>query len=363
MEDAGVIDFHSAETHILLNPRMPEGEREALTRRAGAVLSQLPAHVIVATSGSTGAFKLVALSKEAILASAAAVNEHLGATAADDWACVLPMFHVGGLGIFARVHLSCASVFEAQWEPRGFAHLLAAKRIAFSALVPAQVRDLIREELTAPATLRAVVVGGGALDDDAYETARRLGWPLLRSYGLTECCSQVATERYDSPELHVLPHLEVRSETDGRIAIRGASLLTAYINEEGLEDPKRPRKRDGWFVTEDLGRVEGRVLRVEGRAGEFVKIGGESVDLGRLDRIMAQVAENKAAIVAMPDERLGHVIVAASAVEPAGIVEEFNRRVLPFERIRRAYGVAEIPRSPLGKLLRTRLLEIIEGLE
>jgi O-succinylbenzoic acid--CoA ligase len=357
VEDAGVIDFHSAETHILLNPRMPDEEREALTARAAAAMPELPAHVIVATSGSTGAFKLVALSKEAILASAAAVNQHLGAAAADDWACVLPMFHVGGLGIFARAQLSGASVFEMQWQPRGFAHLLAAKRIAFSALVPAQVRDLIREELAAPATLRAVVVGGGALDDDTYHAARRLGWPLLRSYGLTECCSQVATERYDSAELHVLPHLEVRSETDGRIAVRGAS-LTAYINEE-IEDPKR----DGWFVTEDLGRVEGRVLRVEGRAGEFVKIGGESVDLGRLDGIMAEVAENKAAVAAVPDERLGHIIVAVATVEPAEFVEEFNRRVLPFERIRRAYRVAEIPRSPLGKLLRTRLLEMIEGLE
>jgi O-succinylbenzoic acid--CoA ligase len=359
VEDAGVIDFHSAETHILLNPRMPEEEREALTRRAAAAIPQLPAHVIVATSGSTGAFKLVALSKEAILASAAAVNEHLGATAADDWACVLPMFHVGGLGIFARAQLCGARVFEAPWEPRGFARLLAAERIAFSALVPAQVRDLVRDELSAPATLRAVVVGGGALDDDTYAAASRLGWPLLRSYGLTECCSQVATERYDSPELQVLPHLEVRSETDGRIAIRGASLLTAYINEEEIEDPKR----DGWFVTEDLGWVEERVLRVEGRAGEFVKIGGESVDLARLDRIMAEVAENRAAVVAVPDERLGHVITAASTVEPAEIVEEFNRRVLPFERIRRAHRVGEIPRSPLGKLLRTRLLEIIEGLE
>jgi O-succinylbenzoic acid--CoA ligase len=119
----------------------------------------------------------------------------------------------------------------------------------------------------------------------------------------------------------------------------------------------------GWWDTVVLGRVVGRVLWVEGRAGEFVKIGGESVDLARLDRIMAEVAESKAAVVAVPDKRLGHVIVAASTVEPAEIVEEFNRRVLPFERIRRAHRVEEIPRSPLGKLLRMRLLEMIEGLE
>jgi len=98
-----VIDWTSEETHVLLNPRMPERERTRLQRLAASI--SLPAHVWVATSGSSGAVKLVALSKRAILASAAAVNSRLESRTDDVWCPVLPMLHVGGMGIHARAHL------------------------------------------------------------------------------------------------------------------------------------------------------------------------------------------------------------------------------------------------------------------
>jgi O-succinylbenzoic acid--CoA ligase len=69
----------------------------------------------------------------------------------------------------------------------------------------------------------------------------------------------------------------------------------------------------------------------------------------------------------MPDERLGQAIHLAATAEADELVRRFNERVLPFERIRGVYRVAEIPQSPLGKLLRARLLQMIvassEGLE
>ncbi|HWS71184.1 MAG TPA: AMP-binding protein [Thermoanaerobaculia bacterium] len=349
-----MIDFRSRETHLLLNPRMPAEERAQLEELSRA--ASLEGHVWIATSGTTGALKLTALSKDALLASAAAVNRHLEATADDAWCCVLPTFHVGGLGIHARALLAGSRVVSIDWEARHFADVCAAESIAFSALVPAQVSDLVRERLAAPRSLRAIVVGGGALADALFDEARALGWPLLRSYGMTECGSQVATASYGSDDLQVLSHLEVRTVDDGRLAIRGASLLTGYALFEGgvarFVDPKV----DGWFVSEDLGAVEGRVLRVEGRRGEFVKIGGESVDLKRLDRILDEVLRTTggdAAVFAVPDERLGFVIHLAATRD--GVAEAFAARVLPFELPRAVHRVDGIPRSPLGKLLRARL--------
>ena len=70
MEEAGVIDWSSAESHVLLNPRMPAEERERLER----AVPPMRGHVFVATSGTTGGVKLVALSKDAVLASGAAVT-------------------------------------------------------------------------------------------------------------------------------------------------------------------------------------------------------------------------------------------------------------------------------------------------
>jgi O-succinylbenzoic acid--CoA ligase len=205
--------------------------------------------------------------------------------------------------------------------------------------VPAQVQDLIAAQLKPSPTLRAILVGGGIFN------VERGNWPALPSYGMTECCSTIAIE--DT----LLGHIEARRESDGRLAFRGPSLFTGYATERGLIDPKI----DGWFVSEDLGDVDGRTLRVVGRARDFVKIGGESVDLKRLDRILYELAGNDAAIVAVADERLGHVIHLATAIDPS-FAGAFNERVHPFERIREVHRVQSIPRSPLGKLLRAKLL-------
>jgi o-succinylbenzoate---CoA ligase len=325
-----MIDFESSESHLLLNPRMPDAER----KRLEGIVPNIAAHVFVATSGSTGAIKLVVLSKQAILASAAAVNERLEVTSRDVWAAVLPPFHVGGLGVYARCHLAGARALTMPWDPRAFAESEAT----IASLVPAQVRDLVIAGLRPSKTLRTILVGGGIFEMGMSE------WPALPSYGMTECCSTIAIEGT------LLNHIEARREPDGRLSFRGPSLLTGYATEHGLIDPKV----GGWLISEDLGDVNGRTLRVEGRAGDFVKIGGESVDLKRLDRILHELAGNDAAIFAAPDDRLGHVIHLATTVEPS-FVDAFNDRVHPFERIREVHRVESIPRSPLGKLLRAKL--------
>lgn len=346
------IDWLSAASHVLLNPRMPAEERQRLESLA----VELPGHLWLATSGTTGALKLTALSKDAMLASAAAVNRHLQSGAYDVWCCVLPAFHVGGLGIHARAFLSGARVVQAVWDARDFAVM---RDVTLASLVPAQVRDLVDAQLEAPRALRAIVVGGGALPRELYEAARALGWPVLPSYGMTETCSQVATATPtgESAELVLLDHVDARTEEDGRLAFRGPSLLTGYATEQGFVDPKV----DGWFITEDLGSVRGRTLLVEGRLGDFIKIGGESVDLARLDAILASIAGPDAAIVAVPDRRLGHVIhlAAGPSVDVGTVAAAYDARVHPFERARGVHRVAEIPRSPLGKLIRARLLEAL----
>ncbi|HYO76989.1 MAG TPA: AMP-binding protein [Thermoanaerobaculia bacterium] len=305
----------------------------------------------LATSGTTGALKLTALSKRAMLASASAVNRHLASDANDVWSCVLPTFHVGGLGILARAYQSGAGVIVSSWDARQFA---AAEKVTLASLVPAQVADLVALRLQPPSKLRAIVVGGAALPEAVYKEAQSLGWPLLPSYGMTETCSQVATAAPGSPSLILLDHVEARVERDGRLAFAGQSLLTGYGTVNGFVDPKT----DGWLITDDLGDVDGRTLRVGGRKGEFVKIGGESVDLARLDAILATIAGADAAVAAIPDQRLGHVIHLAvvHGSDAGAIAEEFRARVHPFERPRRVHVVRAIPRSALGKLMRAALV-------
>lgn len=383
-------DWQSSSTHVLFNPRMPEADAKDIERRL-TKLKPLESHLWIATSGSTaqvaGQLKWIALSKSAILASAQAVNEHLATTSKDIWVTVLPTFHVGGIGIYARAHLSGAAVVSAKWDPNYFHQTCLENGGTLSALVPTQVYDLVQAKLQAPKTMRAIIIGGAALSESLYLEALQLGWPLLPSYGMTECCSQIATASLKSlkthppsfPEFQLLSHIEnieAGQSPEGKIKVKSPSLLTglAVLSSEG--DRWMDPKTDGWFQSEDMGEItrssEGQFLKVRGRTSDFVKIGGESVDLNRLSATLTEVrsqASSAIDLVILPisDERLGsviHGVAAASEDSAAGqeakkIFDQFNSRVLPYERVRKLHFVEKIPRSPLQKLLKSELIALI----
>jgi O-succinylbenzoic acid--CoA ligase len=251
--------------------------------------------------------------------------------------------------------------------------MLSDHHATLTALVPAQIYDLVNANLTSPRALRAVIVGGGALQAPLFHKAAHLGWKLLPSYGLTEASSQVATaELYGGPQdglppLKILDHMEVSIDPSGYIKIKSPSLLTLYAlnTPKGMQfiDPKK----DGWFLTEDRGELSGKHLIVKGRAANFIKIGGENVDLLGLERILEEIKLSTKCTLDMvllpvPDPRLGHVIHLAAACqqgESENIITLFQNRVLPFERIRQIHYVLKIPRSPALKVLHHELLHLI----
>lgn len=350
-----MIDWDAAE--ILINPRHPE--REQIKAQLEGVLQD---HFWFLTSGSTGEAKGVALSKNALFASAHAVNQHLEATARDTWLNVLPHFHVGGAGILARAHLSGSKVvtLSGKWNPAHF--LEEAHQATLTSLVPTQLYDLVMKGYEAPPSVRAVVLGGGALSLELYNKGKKLKWPLMPSYGLTECASQAATARLGSPDLKLLSHIEAKLNSEGFLMIKSPALLTAYAyfrkGKAIVEDPKR----DGWFTTEDRASI-GKALEIQGRNCDFVKIGGESVDMRKLSDLIDELkGPIDCALFAMPDERLGnsvHLAHTEKLIDP--LLEKYHQRVLPFERIRETHLVGEIPRSPLGKLLKGELIEMVRG--
>jgi O-succinylbenzoic acid--CoA ligase len=299
---------------LLLNPRLTEAVRE---RWLAAEFPDLEEHVWLGTSGTSGNLKMVALARTALEASARAVNNHLGVTSGDVWFNPLPFFHVGGLGMRLRAELAGArhEAMRGGWRPEDYVRAAEQTGATLSALVPAQVHDLVAARCRAPLSLRAVVVGGGALADALRLRALALGWPLLPSYGLTEVGSQVATARRGQVEVEWLPvleHLEVRTGRAGVLELRGPSLFTGWlISGDGpvrWEDPKC----GGWYATSDRVEVRGRELRVSGRLDDLVKIRGELVDVAALERsLQARVTSGLIMLRSVPDERNGvalHVV-------------------------------------------------------
>lgn len=384
------IDWGSNTSHLFLNPRALPNINIDLQKILDSF--NLNKHIFIATSGSTAEnardFKLVALSKNAILNSAKAVNQHLNIKSNDIILNPLPIFHIGGLATYARSFLSGAkhvdiSDYVQKWHVENFVSLLTEKNITITSLVPTQIYDIVAKKMECPKNLRAVIVGGGSLSFHIYQEARKLRWPILLSYGMSEVASQIATTELnyiwniedEFPKLKVLNHLNVNYDSDNCITISGNSLLTGYIKFDNKQyifsDPKVEILLNGeklnCMVSSDIGILEKQYLQVIGRNDEVIKISGENVSLQRLDHIFNEIivknnSSLESVIIYEKDERLQNrvsIVIANNVVSIKGIskiISEFNQSVFPFERIKNFYIVKEIPKTDLGKLKRKQLM-------
>ena len=260
-----MIDWMSESSHWLLPSHFSRQEKK-WTDECRRRLTWVNKHIWIATSGTTrrSGVRWVGLSKNAMRASAEAVNRHLSSSSIDVWINVLPTYHVGGLSILVRAGLSRSKVIDfskPKWDAKKYIAEINKHRATLTSLVPTQVYDLVEQELRSPVSLRATIVGGAALDPMLYHRARALGWPLLPTYGMTECCSQVATadllslKKSEYPELRPLSHVELQLR-NGRLAIRSESIATFVTRADDtgwtLEDPRR----DEWLISEDLVELQ-----------------------------------------------------------------------------------------------------------
>ena len=144
------------------------------------------------------------------------------------------------------------------------------------------------------------------------------------------------------------------------------SLLAGDESFEGYwRRPEADAKalRQGWYFTGDTGFVDGDGdLFVTGRVDDMIITGGENVSPVEIESCLSlHAAVSEVAVVGLPDERWGKVVAAfikcRGAVAPDEL-DAFCRQsgLANFKRPRRYVFVTEIPKSPVGKLLRRKLL-------
>ena len=377
------IEWQGEESHLFLNPRWSSHDRHLWQ-------SEFKKHALgrswigVATSGTGNTpTKIVLLTRESLLVSAQAVVAHLGVSEQDTWFHTLPDFHVGGLGIWARSQVSGCQVVQPlnwSWEGKRFVNELTECQGSWTSLVPTQLFDLVNEELLVPPCLKGVLVGGGSFSEGLFQKARKLGWPVIPTYGMSECASQVATATMKSlanpnsiPGLKVLDHIQTRLGESGRLEIKSPALFSGYLsratNGTGTEfiDPKC----DGWFATSDQVKlIDGIWLEPVGRVDDQIKVLGELVSLGKVQAVVdhfcwEQKLGEVGVVVATPDERRGnHLVLVCEASQvddqlAQKILSQVNQQVLPFEKIQCFEFVSQLPRTELGKVRRGRVLEMI----
>lgn len=381
LEPSSPISWDKTEPPVLfLNPRISTNMRLRLMDKF-AETCLVKDLVGIASSGTTstgGEVKIAVLSKQGFLASAASVNKHLESDHRDTWLHILPDFHVGGLAIWARAFVSGARVTKPsnwKWNVRYLKDLIEWSGASLISLVPTQVYDLIQSQIKSPPHLRAAIVGGGSLHDSVYFEARDLGWPILPSYGLTECSSQVATAGLASLDNSVFPedllllsHVEARVDCDGLLELRSRSLLEGYFQTDVRGETWKwiDSKVDGWFKTEDRVKIGDGTLRFLSRRDDLVKILGELISLKDLEARLLSIVKGlhlsqEVVLIALPHPRSGYEIVIVflesdyTAAQVEQLVEYFNKDLLPIQQVKRTHGVAKMPRSELGKILKLQI--------
>ena len=311
--------------------------------------------VVIETSGSSGVPKRVALSANALLASAAASESSLGGPG--QWMLALPTHYIAGINVLVR---SIAAGFEPVYFGGGHfdaAEFAAASRamdapLRFTSLVPAQlarVVDAADDDLDLLAAVRRfdrILVGGQATPPALLARAIELGLNVTRTYGSSETSGGCV---YDGIPIGTV---EIRI-VEGQIELAGPMLAEGYLGDPAATDAAFVvRAGVRWYRTGDSGAVVDGALRVTGRLDSVIISGGEKVSLDAIERIVhAMDGLADAVAVSAPSDEWGEVPVVftsgqATLVEvKAAVIAALGRASAPVALVR----VESVPQLPNGK--------------
>ena len=342
-----------------------------------------------ATSGSTGAMKMVPHTDVAVLNHAAATMAALGLSASDEhcWAHCGPMFHVGDVAfVWVGLLIGARHVFiENQLQLGLTVGTMASEGVTITKLAPSMLALITEsnalEGMVFP-RLKWVLTGGAKLDAGvAARAAVALGCDVLQGYGMTEATCHIAfknqTREGREVGLKTLPGLEVRVITEtgesartgevGEIAIRGPTVTAGY-QRAGLDELDRSAfLSDGFLRSGDLGFLtgDGR-LHVAGRVKDMINVGGENVFADEVEQAVAQLpGAAVCSAFALPDALLGEVVALAIEGDGGGLSEadvraHCRKKLASYKVPRTVVFLAELPRTETGKVRKNALAELIK---
>jgi long-chain acyl-CoA synthetase len=336
------------------------------------------------TSGTTGPPKRVPLRRNQLEAALSAALEHNNRPEIRDkppltgasGMVTLPIVHIGGLWSLLQALVAARPIVMLErFTLAGWHAAIAEHHPALAGLPPPAIRavlasDIPREDL---ASLRAVIAGTAPVDPalvDAF--LDRYGVPILITYGATEFAGAVAgwtlkdfraswTDKKGSVG-RAFPGVRLQVvDGDGGVLPPGETgrLQVASAQVGGEE----------WVTTSDLAHLdEDGYLFIDGRADDVIIRGGFKVAPETVVRALrTHDAVIDAAVAGLPDERLGHVPVAAVELRPTmnassdELREHCRKTLAPYEVPTQVFVVDELPRGAALKIDRRRLVTLIEA--
>ncbi|MCC8252766.1 (2,3-dihydroxybenzoyl)adenylate synthase [Vibrio campbellii] len=340
------------------------------------------------SGGTTGTPKLIPRTHSDYLYSVRASNEVCQFSDRTRYLCVLPAAHnfpLSSPGALGCLMAGGTVVLTPDASPQTAFSLIEKYQITVAALVPPLALLWLDEAARTEhdiTSLEVLQVGGARFSEEAAKRVRpELGCTLQQVFGMAE--GLVNYTRLDDPESEIIstqgrpmsPADEllvldemgnpVEQGTEGILFVRGPYTIQGYYRAP--EHNQRSFTQQGYYRTGDIVVLtEAGNLQVVGRDKDQINRGGEKIAAEEVENhLLAHDSVHDAAVIAIPDDYLGERSCAAL------VCPEQNPRVIEIKRFLRDRGLADfkipdrvifvdvLPKTPVGKINKNKLLELV----
>ena len=341
------------------------------------------------TSGTTGFPKGAIISHRAITNNARFHYLLSGVGDGEIAINFMPLFHTASCGLLTlgSAQLGCAMALARIFDASAMLDVIERERVNYLIGVPTMMVCLVEAQKSRPRDTSSVTIaatGGATVAPELLRQVREvLGWDLLTVYGQTENAPLLTQVRHDDPREvrattvgQAFPHTEISIRDHltgavvelgevGEICTRGYAVMLGY--NDNPEATAATIDADGWLHTGDLGTMdELGFVRVTGRVKEMIIRGGENLFPAEIEAVLLEHPSIvEAAVVGMPDERWGEIVVAFvrlsadSQMDEASFIAHCRERIAPYKTPVHWIELAEWPLTGSGKIqnfvLRERL--------
>jgi long-chain acyl-CoA synthetase len=347
------------------------------------------------SSGSTGRPKRISRSPENLWCEVRNFMATAGVNTSDRILAIIPLYHAHGLGnclLAATLNGATLVLLEPAlknnipievpflYRCARVLELISQEKITIFPAVPYIFRALAETPINPDIcldTLRLCFSAGNFLGQDIFDKfLMKFEIPIRQLYGCTEAGSiainlepdVVTTQDSVGQPLHgnALQIVDDRGQllpagTVGEVVVTSGALTQGYDN---LPDLNKTAFRDGAFFTGDLGKLDDQgYLYITGRKKIFIDTGGHKVDPIEIeDILLGHPKVEEAVVVGSKGSHAGEIVKAVlvlKATENCNDREIFaycKQHLAEFKTPKIVEFRAEIPKSPLGKILRKALV-------
>lgn len=308
----------------------------------------------------------------------------------------VPLHHIAGLqGVLAAIYGGRTLVLQRQFEAVEWMELVESEKVNRAMMVPTMLKNLMdnpnfnKHDLS---SMQVITYGAAPMPVPVIREALEKfpGTRFINAFGQTETASTITMLPPEDHDLNEgdpdferklkrlssigkpLVDVEVRIVDEdgnpikigevGEIVAKGQRLMKGYWNRE---EATKETLRGGWLYTGDLGYFdEDGYIFLSGRAKDFIKRGGEMVAPEEVEQIlMAHPAVDEAAIIGVSDdywgERVRAVVVLKKGIVATSedLIDHCRPHMAGFKRPEDVIFIDELPRNPMGKVLKRVLRE------